>query len=584
MSLRDGAVSPPDSPRLSSHHGLSPFSVETDDHVDKKIRKNFGGREDLLLVYRKAKELIIAHDLMLFKQVAHVGDEVHLTICNLWRIEKALDKNWSFSEKDLNTNAWIPVSDLEGWPSIPLWPLQVASKPDYWRELIYTVVWKALNVAGFQSLPRDLPGWAERPWNHNVWDKKRTRFPMRPHAMARCLIEAYRGTDKRPGFLKRETMEKAARALRAAFFEHIHDKELFSALLVVDFRVVPFLRYLQFGQHRDAVLRIARERRNLLPLLPWIKPSQWSRDDLFARKHWVRGNRKTTIVDRPAFRRCASKKTSRQYVSSFVSASAWRWLSNASPVVVRAWLESESLVCAQQVMEAIVAANVTQRVPVMMLMAVVRNSDVWKDGVTVERFARFLRVTLLQSAKLWKDRGFKDARAFALGYYTFGIRDTLDYLIAEGFEQGIPDKNSTWASLYRRSQDWHARVRIEKLNQDEESARRLTWPSLLENVVIDDVVFKALTSAWDLAVEGYDMHHCVGMYTDACMSGESRIFSVLGRDEQRATLELSVARKKVSIRQLKGKHNNTNIAGFEAMEKACKKLAKRYEQSLKDIR
>ena len=84
-----------------------------------------------------------------------------------------------------------------------------------------------------------------------------------------------------------------------------------------------------------------------------------------------------------------------------------------------------------------------------------------------------------------------------------------DYLHAEGFAQGLPDKNSSWASLLRRSEDWHRRIRI--LNMEREG-RFLRWGSIIPETVIDCVICTPLTNSQALAEEGYEMSHCVGSY------------------------------------------------------------------------
>ncbi len=74
-----------------------------------------------------------------------------------------------------------------------------------------------------------------------------------------------------------------------------------------------------------------------------------------------------------------------------------------------------------------------------------------------------------------------------------------DYLHAEGFAQGLPDKNSSWSSLLRRSEDWHRRIALRCPKREEE---RLEWDSLLPETVIDGVVCTPLTDSQALAEEG----------------------------------------------------------------------------------
>ena len=135
-------------------------------------------------------------------------------------------------------------------------------------------------------------------------------------------------------------------------------------MLAVSYRCT-FHDYLLCARHRVGLLQIARERRNLLPLLALINPAKWERSDLFSRKLWVLSGRKTTILQRYPLRprpdtplpwvslrgSCAHfrggyscitpfmRRASFAKVDVFTHAAAWRWLSRAPVRVVRAWVE-----------------------------------------------------------------------------------------------------------------------------------------------------------------------------------------------------------------------------------------------------
>ncbi|MEQ1531483.1 MAG: hypothetical protein ABL925_19380 [Methylococcales bacterium] len=87
---------------------------------------------------------------------------------------------------------------------------------------------------------------------------------------------------------------------------------------------MPFKNYLHYAIHRSGFLKVAKEHRNLLPLLPFIAPALWLRDDLFSQKLWVKQGRKTTLVDRSQFRQGALYQKHR--LKSFADNREWRWL------------------------------------------------------------------------------------------------------------------------------------------------------------------------------------------------------------------------------------------------------------------
>ena len=89
-------------------------------------------------------------------------------------------------------------------------------------------------------------------------------------------------------------MDSGARTLRAIWWDHFVDRDVLSALLGITWRQWTVAEYLKYARYRPALLKVAAEHRNLLPVLMEINPQQWGRDDLFSRKLWVRDGRKST--------------------------------------------------------------------------------------------------------------------------------------------------------------------------------------------------------------------------------------------------------------------------------------------------
>lgn len=310
-------------PKSSSALRLPPSSSERGTSIgsplpaqqQRKRRRNIFGRADLADVYRKAKDLIIEHKLLRIAQYEEVGDIRQLTICNLWRIERLPDASIRTLEFHLTTGVWEEVSALEHWPVVPFFPIRQTKSLDWWRSITRQAVWKALVAAGYFELQRfrtPIVDWGHDQNGFSV-PAKGAKKELSRTRMAYLLIERYIGRrgaysikcnahDWKPGLLDPKSMMSGARALRAAFFQHFLDREVLSAMLAIDYQDTSFRRYLWYAQQRHALIKVATEHRNLLPLLPDINPVQWGRDDLFSRKLWVRDGRKSTALDRRPIR------------------------------------------------------------------------------------------------------------------------------------------------------------------------------------------------------------------------------------------------------------------------------------------
>ena len=106
--------------------------------------------------------------------------------------------------------------------------------------------------------------------------------------------------------------------------------------------------------------------------------------------------------------------------------------------------------------------------------------------------------------------------------------------------------STTFAGLMKRSREWHRQITWEKL-QDEwtrtmknQNGLHHAWNSLLETPIgLDDLTVVHLGSQRDLFIESREMHHCIHSYTDRCLSGYSRIFSILRGGKKIATGEIT---------------------------------------------
>lgn len=562
-------------------------------------RKNLFGRADLAEVYRRARDLLVKHGVFRMVQVAKDGDGASsLVICNLWRIDRSKQGAIKTLEFDMATGQWAEVGKLDYWPDVPLYPIQKAQTLDWWREVATRVVWKALMTAGYGALPRHLTEavWDERgkvrrgPPNKAMPESP--KLEMTPNKMAYILVQRYIGkkvpvrTKKKGGgygsgvgyggkekwkngFLKPKVMIAGAKALRASIFDHVLDADVLSAILAIDYNLVTLRDYLSYAVHRDALLRVSREHRNLLPMLPQITKEHWGRKDLFSRKLWVKDGRSRTLVD---YTRFSENKVN--CFASLDSRAALRWLGKAQLTVVRRWASPGGGGKNVAVLENLSRANITVKIPAIAWSRIVTAGamrSVARLGVS-EWVQRLYRAFAVHCAAVWKAEGFVALKAY-LKNDPMALSDVADWLAAEGIAQGFPDKHATWESIRRRCDDWHERVAIE--NVERSAGENHTWDSLLDEAVIDDVIFTPLNSVKDVALEGYRQQHCVGNYADYCVDGRYRVYAALEPDGTRSTLGLWFNDSgRWVLEQHRGKYNGS--VSVEAA-KAGQELVGRYQ-------
>lgn len=626
MMLRDSSTEPEFIGDASDTHGELALAAPR----RRRRASSFGGREDLGRVYGAAKDLIIKHKLLVLKQFEEADGVKRLTICNLWRIERHPDQSTTAFEFDLETGEWTRATVFDEWPAIPIWPVSVTKKPDYWPTVIRTAIWKALIASGFNDLPKFHNPWPEKvlerhqkrirakgywrceytnDWYHKsdrqrlISDKeakelgltvpKGHRAEMTPGMMAYSLLAAYTTPAKKKkgkGWLRKDSMEKGARALRAALWEHFLDRDVVSAQLALHRDTLSFASCLDWAvNRRPQLLRVISESRNLLPLLVSIDFKHWHRSDLFSRKLWVRGARKTTPVDRGFYNASESGqhlsgygRSSRHGFHSFETKAAWRWLSNASMLIVKSWVAygRDNAVATNL---ALATSNIQRRIPVVAVVRLIEASPDNRHARDLPRYGvspvlqQVYRLYLTHAAQLWADEGFKSVRAWAGYPGSNRFSDVVDYLEGEGFAQGLPDKNSTWTSLERRSADWHRRIAIQNMEKQLSGIPEQHWEAAVREVEIDGIACRPLLSSREMAVEGYEMSHCVGGYTPRCIDGRYRVYSLLEPDGTRSTLGLRITRRQVSVEQHRGKYNGPISPLAEA---AGRELAVRYRQAL----
>lgn len=518
--------------------------------VSRAPRTTLFGRKDLLEVYRQAKDFIIRHKLLRMCQCSLDENGLkRLTICNLWRVERETDGALHTFRFDLRNAEWLETDDLRDWPNIPFAPIGKNTRSLGWGLwLCKDALQEAMCAAGVDDLPdrgeTGAPGWVRQ-----------------------AILRKYLGGDEVRGLLSKASVDYGARTLRAIWWDHFVDRDVLSALLGITWRKWDVAGYLRYARYRPALLKVAAEHRNLLPVLMEIAPDQWGRDDLFSRKLWVRSGRKSTALDRRPVR----PEGCWHRIHSFEATTPWRWLSKAPLSVVREW----AIVKNNAVIEDLALANCGGiRAPVCAYVKIIRfsNRTAFPNGSPL--VLQFYRLFLKTCAQIWKEKGFSAVRQWLREDPESDILLMADYLHAEGFARGLPDKNSSWASLLRRSEDWHRRIAILNLERE---CRLLQWDSLLPEIVIDGVVCTPLMDSQALAWEGHEMSHCIGSYAGLCHDGAYRVFALKEPGGARSTLGIRLGLKSVTLDQHRGPYNSRVSRKASS---TARKLVNAYRQAL----
>lgn len=100
-------------------------------------------------------------------------------------------------------------------------------------------------------------------------------------------------------------------------------------------------------------------------------------------------------------------------------------------------------------------------------------------------------------------------------------------------------RKASWEWFMRQQREWHEAIDLAERLKLKARTEDNSWESALQEVVVKGYKIIPLTSSYELIDEGKDMHHCVGSYSENCLEGNSRIFSIRDKENNKiATLEL----------------------------------------------
>ena len=322
-------------------------------------------------------------------------------------------------------------------------------------------------------------------------------------------------------------------AIRKGLWKHFLDRDLMSVLCTKNYGMpISLHSYIRAIDQADQLFRLARESRNFLPMLNVIPVNMWLRDDLL---------KDDTLRECPAL--------------AGLSNSALRWLRRAPCGVLCKLYYHKAF---PQTIEVLSGLNFGRKVPVIVQRRIVQRC--WPlegfEEVPVQ-VIRIFRLFTGHCLEIWDNKGWKAMKRFLLQRRV--LHSVLDWFWSEGLERGLPDKNSTWASVVRNSGHWHEQFRPEGINLA--TLPLVTWDSPLLETTINDIVVRPLNSNHALIEEGQIMRHCVSSYVPQCRLKGYRVFSLTEPDGTRSTLGLMPGRKGWQIDQHYGVGNGSVSVG-----------------------
>lgn len=536
------------------------FPVHLVSDLDRVIAR-FHGREDCARVYLQAKAISRRFNCRRF--VLTEGEDrdsgVTITICGIWQIA-VLGEAVRLFERDLETGLWGALS-LEQAPEclqyILFWP--VARKSVKWvSNVALAACWRVLSAAGYGTLP-DVSSSSKKM--RVLWKETDVACGFERGTMAHVLIKDWCDEDK---------LAAGGKALRRDIYAHLLDKPLFSVALSMrgPTNPVDLRRYLSLIPHRETLLRLGREYRNLLPLLPAIAREHWSNPDLFARRTWLAKPGQSCLSGGHEFWSGTRvlRVPDKRYV---MTRKHWRALLDSPASLVKVLSDYPDSI---PPMLCMLSDLPKDRSPIRIRCHLVRFFARRLNWIGRADYAGFDETVLLKVLRLWYDAAVRHHRAHGLASLDDWISGAgatdhvLDYLRAEGLRLGMPREGQRYETLMALHDDWLRRSHLVKLGKvDEPFAVRA------ESTVLGNYTFVPITSSFGLIEEGRSMRHCVGQYIDMALTGEHLFLHVSApAPEKDATLWVSLG-DEPEIVQLYGPCNRSVSAGLRhAAQEFCR--------------
>lgn len=542
------------------------------------IKSRFGSTE-ASAAYARLKKISVENEVLKVYDVRIDESEVSILLFNSFKFCRNLQtQTVSLFERDYATGQWEPCDIPQVMTVIPVWPIRNL-KRELTRAVKGELLKKLYRAADCDRLEARFRNEVDErvseltsqgmSFSAAVDVAKSTHPDLEKLNLAKSsfsdrLFGGQRGRKGKAGkgFVSDDAVYNGLKGLRTAFFNHFRDPELFRAILSMNHKFMSLGDYLYFAKNRSGVLKVWSERRNLMPLLPYIARDRWNENELFSVENWTS---RTGMVAHERF-----SWRSREHIPSqasdlmgrlvpFNSRRAFKWLAGSKNSVVKAWARERH---DPRVADMMTEMNLPKETAVLVIARIVSElSDALAKMdqfgmLHVEDFRPHLLRMFKAYATHWTERRKEIGyRAMVQEMVGCDTGDVLDYLINEGFQNNLPARNATWLSLERRSAEWHHEPMfgLDELYVGE--IEKFEWVSLVGQMTVDGCLVIPLTDVESVVEEGAAMHHCVGGYALPCSKDRYRIFSIVEPDGTKSTLGISVSRETAEFDQVRGSGN-----------------------------
>lgn len=482
--------------------------------VDEKPVRRRIGNIWTNLIYEIAHQLAFDRFVTELATVSEANGEMTVELCHTWRIVRARSGVLSYSCWEPELSQWAPC-DLKCMPAITLFS---RSRADLAASLIKYACRHYICYAEERVQQTFFSIWSKS-------DKgKKELFDSAVTLALDVLV-----SDRLRYKTKFEPLATAGGVVGAAIWKLI-DRDWIRIVARI-YQWPSFEHYAHALAHRDAVAVVDAEHRNLLPLLRVLPVDQWADTALFAHYRWK--DAATTPLKLTNLRPRGGTK---QVIGS---RQAWRAFMSAPAPLVGAW--------AAHILVAPLRFDLLFEILARMQ---VKATTFWKM-----RFAKALKSHYqhFDHDRPLDERGYATlarlvdclfheihARQAGDGFRVTADRmtaedigDLLDWWAFDGRARGLPDRQSTWASICRAVANWEMRRELER------PGANTSWVSMVDTTQVDGVDVYPLDTGAKLIEEGEQMHHCVANYIDTCARHGQRIFS-LRLGELRSTLRIAM--------------------------------------------
>jgi hypothetical protein len=559
-------------------------------------------------MYGRLMELAVANDIFRVYELEADEADVTITLFNSFRIVRHLEsERVSVFERDYLTGEWKPSAEPDILEVVPVWPIydlpagmSVAIKGRVLAKLRDAAGYEAKADAACERWRREYRSIENLFRKHDVSVEVRyglsealadERKPDRmmlvvaKNAFANRLFGdgSARKNGKAKCYVDKKAVYNGLKGFRAAFYRHFRDRELFRAILSMNHKSMTLGDYLYFARHREAVLKVWKERRNLMPLLPYITSRFWGEDELFSVENWT-----TTggFVANPEFARRSGVRlpSQRNGTGGFKrlrTRTSFRWLAKSRNSVVKAWVGTHRDPRVADIMTEIklpkeTAALIEART-VSELSAALAKLDAFDLSVTDhrQRIVWLFRAYAAHWSRRRSEVGYRAMIKEML--YRGETGDVFDYLVNEGFRNGILARNATWSAVVRRSEEWHQNRRLVMFADTYDDIEKREWDSLVGPLEINGCSVVPLTDVEGVFSEGNDMAHCVGSYASMCSKDRYRVFSIKEPDGKRSTLGIYISEQGAVLDQVRGAYN-AEVSGV--VQRVAEQVTALYSQAI----